>query len=164
VIGRIARRVIAIERHHELAALAQQRMDRLGYANVTIVEGDGTEGYPQEAPFDAIVAAASGPHVPQVWLDQLRPGGRIVMPIGDPGSVQTLMKIVKTADGGIETEDLGAVRFVPLIGAHGFADEGSRAHVRTIPEIMAEAAEHLPDIDDPAFAHAFDRFADARAR
>ena len=84
VIGQIAGEVIAIERHHELVELARQRMERLGYDNVQIVEGDGTLGWPQEAPFDAIVAAASGSHVPQSWIAQLKPGGRIVMPLGEP--------------------------------------------------------------------------------
>jgi protein-L-isoaspartate(D-aspartate) O-methyltransferase len=122
VIGRIAKQVIAVERHHELVRIADERMRRLGYDNVVIVEGDGTLGCPEEAPFDAIVAAASGSHVPQALVDQLKSGGRIVMPLGDPGSVQALVKVTRCEDGTLEQENLGAVRFVPLVGAHGFAD------------------------------------------
>lgn len=120
IIGQMAAEVVAIERQHELVELAQARMRRLGYANVRILEGDGTCGCPDEAPFDAIVAAASGSHVPQVLIDQLRPGGRIVMPVGEPHAIQSLVKLSKWNDGRIEREDLGAVRFVPLIGEHGF--------------------------------------------
>ena len=123
VIGQIAREVIAIERHHELVVLASQRMHELGYDNVHILEGDGTKGCPAEAPFDAIVAAASGSHVPAVLVDQLKAGGRIVMPIGDPHSIQSLVKLTKREDGTLEREDLGAVRFVPLIGEHGFSED-----------------------------------------
>jgi protein-L-isoaspartate(D-aspartate) O-methyltransferase len=162
VIGRIAGEVIAIERHHELVELAQQRMKRLGYDNVRIVEGDGTLGWPEEAPFDAIVAAASGSHVPQSWIAQLKPGGRIVMPIGEPHGVQSLIKVTKREDGSLQREDLGGVRFVPLIGQEGFRDSGSEALVRSLPQMIADAAEPLPDIEDPAFAALFDRFADAR--
>ena len=121
VIGQIADEVIAVERHSELVHLAQLRMRRLGYANVRIFKGDGTLGWPEEAPFDAIVAAASGSHVPQSWIAQLKPGGRIVMPIGKPHEVQTLLKVTKHDDGSLSHEDLGGVRFVPLIGAEGFA-------------------------------------------
>ena len=162
VIGQIAGEVIAIERHHELVELARERMRRLGYGNVRIVEGDGTRGCPAEAPFDAIVAAASGSHVPSVLLDQLKPGGRIVMPIGEPLAVQSLVKLTKHADGTTTREDLGAVRFVPLIGEHGFHDPGSEALVETVPQMIAAAAEPLPAIEDPAFGVLFDRFADAR--
>ena len=121
VIGQIAKEVIAIERHHELVELAQQRMRRLGYGNIRIVEGDGTLGWPEEAPFDAIVAAASGSHVPKSWIAQLKPGGRIVIPIGGPHEAQTLVKVTKQDDGSLKQEDLGGVRFVPLIGEEGFA-------------------------------------------
>lgn len=162
VIGQIAREVIAIERHGELVELARERMRRLGYDNVRVIEGDGTRGCPAEAPFDVIVAAASGSHVPAVLVDQLKPGGRIVMPIGDPQSVQSLIKATRRADGTLTREDLGAVRFVPLIGEHGFRDAGSEALVETIPQMIGAAAEPLPDIEDPAFGAMFDRFADAR--
>jgi len=162
VIGQIADKVIAIERHAELARLARQRMTRLGYDNVQIVEGDGTRGLPDDAPFDAIVAAASGSHVPEVLLDQLKPGGRLVMPLGDPGAIQNLVKVTKQADGSITKENLGSVRFVPLIGQHGFQDGSSEALVESVPQLIASAAEDLPSLDDPTFAEAFDRFADAR--
>ncbi len=125
IISRIAGKVVAIERQHELVRIAEERMKRLGYVNVRIVEGDGTLGCPSEAPFDAIVAAASGSHVPKPLLEQLKPGGRLVMPIGDPHSVQSLVKVTKRADGSLEREDLGGVRFVPLIGRHGFGDGAS---------------------------------------
>jgi protein-L-isoaspartate(D-aspartate) O-methyltransferase len=120
VIGQIADEVIAVERHHELVELATTRMRRLGYGHVKIVEGDGTLGWPEEAPFDAIVAAASGSHVPKSWIAQLKPGGRIVMPIGEPHAGQSLIKVTKREDGTFKHEDLGGVRFVPLIGAEGF--------------------------------------------
>ena len=128
VIGQIAKRVVAIERQHELVALAAERMERLGYDNVQIVEGDGTLGLAEEAPFDAILAAASGSHVPEGLIAQLKPGGRLVMPLGDPGSIQNLVKVTRRPDGSLDREDLGAVRFVPLIGAHGFQDTSGGTH------------------------------------
>jgi protein-L-isoaspartate(D-aspartate) O-methyltransferase len=120
VISHIAGRVIAIERQSELVAVARERLRQLGYDNVEIVEGDGTRGCPDAAPFDAILAAASGSHVPQRLIDQLKPGGRLVMPIGEPGGVQKLVKVTKEQDGTIQQSDLGAVRFVPLIGEEGW--------------------------------------------
>ena len=122
VISRIAARVVGIERQHELAELAQERIDRLGYDNLEIVEGDGTLGWAEAAPYDAIVAAASGSHVPQAWIDQLRDGGRIVVPLGSPGDVQQLVKLTRQRDGSLARENLAAVRFVPLIGEEGWKD------------------------------------------
>ena len=122
VISRIAERVVGIERQHDLVEVARERLDRLGYDNVTIVAGDGTRGCPAEAPFDAILAAASGSHVPAPLVDQLKPGGTIVMPVGSPGWVQKLVKATKREDGTLEQSDLGGVRFVPLIGEEGWKD------------------------------------------
>lgn len=122
VISRIADRVIGIERQRELAVVARERLRRLGYDNVEIIEGDGTKGWPDGAPYDAILAAASGSHVPQPLLDQLRPGGRVVMPIGEPGEVQKLVRVAKDEHGLLQQSDLGAVRFVPLIGEQGWKD------------------------------------------
>ena len=120
VIGRIAARVIAIERQHELVDIARNRLRRLGHDNVKIVEGDGTKGWRDEAPYDAILAPASGSHVPEALIAQLAPGGRLVMPIGDPGRVQELVKVTKQEDGVLKQENLGGVRFVPLIGEDGW--------------------------------------------
>jgi protein-L-isoaspartate(D-aspartate) O-methyltransferase len=120
VISRIAGQVIAIERQHDLVEVARERLKRLGFDNVQIVEGDGTKGCPEKAPFDAILAAASGSHVPKPLLDQLAPDGRIVMPIGSPGWSQELVKVTKRPDGTVAQENLGGVRFVPLIGEEGW--------------------------------------------
>lgn len=122
VMSRIAGKVVAIERQSDLVKVAQERMKRLGYDNVEIVEGDGTRGWTAEAPFDAILAAASGSHVPPAWVEQLADGGRIVMPVGEPGWIQKLVKVTKGPAGKQITEDLGAVRFVPLIGEEGWSD------------------------------------------
>ena len=122
VISRIADRVIGIERQHDLVDVARERLRRLGFDNIEIVEGDGTRGCPEEAPFDAILAAASGSHVPRALVEQLKPGGRLVMPVGEPGWVQQLIKVTKQEDGVLKQEDLGAVRFVPLIGEEGWND------------------------------------------
>lgn len=122
IIGQIARRVIAIERQHELVEIARKRISGLGYDNVEIVEGDGTKGLPGEAPFDAILAAASGTHVPKALLEQLADGGCIVMPLGGPGWTQQLVKVTKRPGGALERLDLGGVRFVPLIGEEGWKD------------------------------------------
>ncbi|MGQ0560021.1 MAG: protein-L-isoaspartate(D-aspartate) O-methyltransferase [Sphingosinicella sp.] len=122
VMGRIAREVIAIERHAELAEIAGARMRRLGYDNVHIVQGDGSLGVPDGAPFEAILAAASGSHVPDVLVRQLAVGGTLVMPVGKPGEVQKLVRVRRTAEDEFKHEDLGPVRFVPLIGEHGWGD------------------------------------------
>jgi protein-L-isoaspartate(D-aspartate) O-methyltransferase len=120
IMSRIAREVIGIERQHDLVEIARERLHRLDYDNVRIVAGDGTRGCPDEAPFDAILAAASGSHVPPSLIAQLTQGGRLVMPIGDPGGVQKLVKVTKQEDGSLRQSDLGEVRFVPLIGEEGW--------------------------------------------
>jgi protein-L-isoaspartate(D-aspartate) O-methyltransferase len=122
VISRIAARVVAIERQHDLVEVARERLSHLGYDNVEIVEGDGTRGCRDHAPFDAILAAASGSHVPRPLVEQLAPNGRIVMPVGEPGWVQELVKVTKQEEGILKQESLGGVRFVPLIGEEGWSD------------------------------------------
>ena len=122
VISRIAAEVIGIERQHSLVAVARERLRRLGYGNVDIVKGDGTKGWPQEAPYDAVLASASGSHGPPSLIAQLPPGGRLVMPIGDAGWVQELVKVTKQEDGILRQENLGGVRFVPLIGEEGWGE------------------------------------------
>ena len=117
ILGKLAKQVIAIERHSALAAQARERIAALGLDNVTIVDGDGTLGWPDGAPFDAILAAAASPQVPQTLLDQLRcPGGRLVMPLGGQLWSQELVKIVRNDRDDYSTTDLCGVRFVPLVG------------------------------------------------
>jgi protein-L-isoaspartate(D-aspartate) O-methyltransferase len=122
VISRIAGHVFGIERQHTLVEVARERLRRLGYDNIEIVEGDGTRGWPNAAPYNAILAAASGSHVPQPLVDQLAPGGRLVMPLGEPGWVQELVKVTKGPGDKLVRENLGGVRFVPLIGEEGWKD------------------------------------------
>jgi protein-L-isoaspartate(D-aspartate) O-methyltransferase len=122
VISRIAEKVIGIERQRDLVEIARERLQRLGYNNVEIVEGDGTRGRPEEAPFEAILVAASGSHVPQSLIGQLAAGGRLVMPLGGPGWAQKLVKLTMREDGSLRQSDLGSVRFVPLIGEEGWKD------------------------------------------
>jgi protein-L-isoaspartate(D-aspartate) O-methyltransferase len=122
VISRIADSVIAIERHGALADLAAARMAKLGYANVRIVAGDGSAGWPDAAPYDAILVAASGSHVPDVLKRQLKVEGILVMPVGAPGEMQNLVRVTRKSEGSWEQESLGPVRFVPLIGAEGWAE------------------------------------------
>ena len=121
VISRIAAQVFAVERQKRLAELASERMRRLGYGNVEIVEGDGTRGLAEKAPFDAILAAASGSHVPKPLLNQLAPGGRLVMPLGGAGDIQKLVKVTLGPGGEQAMEEICAVRFVPLIGDEGWS-------------------------------------------
>jgi protein-L-isoaspartate(D-aspartate) O-methyltransferase len=122
-MSRIARTVVGIERKHDLVEGARQRLLNLGFDNVTIVEGDGTRGCPDEAPFDAILAAASGSHIPQPLIDQLAPAGSLVMPVGSAHGVQHLVKVTRREDGSLQQWDLGGVRFVPLIGEEGWSDD-----------------------------------------
>jgi protein-L-isoaspartate(D-aspartate) O-methyltransferase len=162
VLAQIVDEVVAIERHLELAKLAGDRMERLGYENVSVYEGDGTSGFPEKGPFGAIIVSASGSHIPEVLLQQLEVGGRLVMPVGEPHEVQKLLKVTRASEDEYEQEELGAVRFVPLIGAHAWTERGERADPRSLPELIREYAEPLPDLDDPTFGALFDRFGDAR--
>lgn len=122
VLSRIAGEVIAIERHGALADLAAARMARLGYRNVQIISGDGSAGWPDSAPYDAILAAASGRHVPDVLRRQLKIGGALVMPLGAPGEMQSLIRLSRQGEEEWVQEDLGPVRFVPLIGEEGWRE------------------------------------------
>lgn len=115
LLSRIAGDVVAVERHPELASLAAERLERLGYVNVRVIHGDGALGVPEAAPFDAIILSAASPEVPPALPGQLRHGGVLVMPQGGPQDVQRLVRIVRREKGGLNHEELGAVRFVPLV-------------------------------------------------
>ncbi|MCA6119078.1 protein-L-isoaspartate(D-aspartate) O-methyltransferase [Bradyrhizobium sp. WSM 1738] len=171
VAGRIARRIYGIERLPTLAQAAQGRFRKLGYHNIEIRVGDGTLGWPEAAPFDAILVAAGGPAVPQALKEQLAIGGRLIIPVGSLVPAQTLIKIVRHGEDEFEEEELGGVMFVPLIGEQGWSEDGRRSATNhlpgrsrnlTLPQMIAEIAEPLPNFDDPAFGRLFDRFADRR--
>lgn len=119
VMSRIVRRVYAIERHATLSKAAARRVSELGYRNIELRTGDGTKGWPEEAPFDAILVAASGPNVPPALCQQLTVGGRLIIPIDKGWRRQMLLRIVRRSDADFDEEDIGAVRFVPLIAEEG---------------------------------------------
>ena len=120
ILGHVAREVVSIERHAVLADEARRRIAALGLDRVAIVKGDGSDGWPTRAPYDAILVAAATRQIPRGLLGQLRcPGGRLVIPVGGEGWSQQLVKIVRTANDVFTTIDLCGVRFVPLIGDGG---------------------------------------------
>ena len=114
ILSKLARRVYGIERHKDLALEARERIAGLGLANVTIRAGDGTRGWPEQAPFDRILISAAADDPPAILLEQLRIGGIMVLPVGQTDEVQQLIKIEKTEDGPKYSE-LCDVLFVPLI-------------------------------------------------
>jgi len=118
VLGKLVKQVYTIEIIEELAEEAQLRLERLGYGNVTARLGDGYFGWEEHAPFDAIVVTAAASHVPPPLVEQLKPGGRMVIPVGGRFTVQYLLLLEKTAAGEVLTRQITAVRFVPLTGEH----------------------------------------------
>jgi protein-L-isoaspartate(D-aspartate) O-methyltransferase len=167
VTSLLVERVFSVERHRPLAEAAQRRLAAGGYHNVEIRTGDGTKGWPAAAPFDAILVAAGGPAIPNALKQQLAIGGRLILPIGEEPGMQRLMRITRIDARKFDSEDLGGVRFVPLVGEEEWDEEkspgtGLNTRGRTLPHIIAAAAEELPDFDDPAFGELFDRFGDRR--
>ena len=123
ILARLARRVYAIERHRELTRAARGRIEKLGLANVALRTGDGTRGWPEQAPFDRIIVSAAAEDAPSILLDQLRTGGIMVLPVGQSDEVQQLIRVEKTENGPTYRE-LMAVRFVPLLA--GMPDEAGQ--------------------------------------
>lgn len=115
VLAALGASVYSLEIIPQLADEAAKRLDRLGLKNVHLRTAQGWDGWPSEAPFDAIVVTAAAGRVPPALIRQLKPGGRLIVPIGEPGGHQMLMRIVKTEDGGIEEEHILSVAFVPLV-------------------------------------------------
>lgn len=118
VLSMLAGKVYSVERLTTLTARARRTLDTLHCSNVIVRLGDGTTGWPEEAPFDAIIAAAASPQVPQALVDQLAPGGRLVIPVGGEDT-QRLLRITRK-ESGLSTEVLGGCRFVKLIGKDGW--------------------------------------------
>lgn len=120
LLSRLGSAVYTVERHASLAHGARTVLERLGYDNVRVRHGDGSIGWPEHAPFDAIAVAAGGPDVPGALRDQLAPEGRLVMPVGPVAGRQVLVRERRGAAGRFSREQLGPVRFVPLVGEEGF--------------------------------------------
>jgi len=116
VLSRMVDQVFAVERHHSLAVSAAQALEKLGYDNVTLRHGNGVFGWEEKAPFAAILVSAGGTHLPPALADQLADGGRMVIPLGQGPDGQELRLFRKRSDGSLDEENLGPVRFVPLVG------------------------------------------------
>lgn len=163
VLGELAARVDTIERIPELADEARERLRRAGFRNVHCHVGDGTLGCEAHAPYDAIIATAAGPGIPMAWQEQLAIGGCVVMPIGERTGTQRLIRLTRRTQDTFDEEDLGAVRFVPLIGEHAWPVEGERrvAAASETSRLIARHAMPLPDPSRSEFGAAFDGFGDA---
>ena len=168
VLGEIAEEVYTIERHRPLADQAERRLRELDYRNVHVLCGDGSLGWPEHAPFDAILVSAGGPEVPRVLVEQLAPGGRIVIPVGPDLRDQRLLRVTKASDGTTNIEDLGGVRFVPLIGAGGFAEGAEASSQKRIPRpelpianLIREACQPISDIGEVELGPLLDQIGDA---
>jgi len=129
VLSRLAADVVTVERIPELAQAAATVLAELGFTNVRVVARDGSVGMADEAPFDAICVSASAPTVPPALVGQLAPNGRLVLPIGTPDT-QRLVRVRLQPDGHVRREDLGPVRFVPLLGEQGWRGPGAGGHHR----------------------------------
>lgn len=183
VLSRIAAEVWTIERHEALAEGAHRVLDELGYDNAHVIWGDGTLGYPEAGPFDAIVVTAGGPRIPEALLEQLADGGRLVIPVGPETRGQQLIRVRRDGDTFSE-EDLGAVRFVPLVGTQGWADPKPHVTAGAMPSplsnpgaapivmapslhprhgvsaLIAEVAEPFPSITEAEVGPLLDRIGD----
>ena len=118
VLAQLVAQVLTIEIIEPLGRLAEERLKRLGYGNVKVRLGDGYYGWKEQAPFDAIIVTAVASHVPPPLVQQLKPGGRMVIPVGERFLVQYLTVVEKSLDGGVISRQILPVRFVPLTGGH----------------------------------------------
>jgi len=169
VLAEICDNVYTIERHRILADTAQEKLKELGYTNVQVMHGDGTLGWPENAPFDAIIVAAGGPEVPQTLKEQLTIGGRMIIPVGSSLETQKLLRIRRISETEYKEEDLGSVRFVPLIGAAGWEDETAEIPTVTknedelnLSELIYKSSEHFTNISDVNLDELMERIGDSR--
>jgi protein-L-isoaspartate(D-aspartate) O-methyltransferase len=162
VLAEIAGEVYTIERHETLAATARERLARDGHHNVQVRQGDGTLGWPEHAPFDAIVVAAGGPAVPESLRRQLAIGGRLVIPVGGDAA-QQLLRVTRKAPDAFVEERLGSVRFVPLVGREGWRDPApAPADPGRAAQVIARCTERFADLEKADLAPLLARIGDAR--
>ena len=170
VLSEVVGDVYTIERHEQLAKLAAERLDSLGYSNVTVLHGDGTLGWLEHAPYDVIIVTAGGPQVPKPLLQQLAIGGRLIIPVGDTSRLQRLVRVTRKSQDDFEDEDLGEVQFVPLIGAEGWdagVAKGQRPSIRrsrpaTVARLIRETAAPISNIEQADVSALIERIGDAR--
>jgi len=170
LLSRLASEVFTVERLPSLAESARERLARLGFHNVHVLCGDGTLGWSEHAPYDAIAVAAGGPEVPQALLDQLAPRGRLVMPVGSDATSQILMRVTRRDGNRFDSEPLEEVRFVPLIGEQGWPEAGPRIapapgrsrEDAALAKLIRESAEPLADLEATAVDRLIERIGDAR--
>lgn len=173
VLSRIARNVYTVERIGQLAEKAAAVLAQLGYANVHVLHADGTRGWPDHAPYDAIVVTAGGPEVPESLKAQLKIGGRLVIPVGIDRRVQELLRVIRVSEDQYETEDIADVRFVPLVGEEGWAPQEGRsvapeyrpmvkAAEATLAEAITTSCEKFDAIDSADLEPLLRRIGDAR--
>ena len=168
VLAEIAGEVYSVERIGQLAEKAAVALADFGYRNVHILHGDGTRGWPEHAPYDAIVVAAGGPRVPQALCAQLKVGGRLVIPVGSDARTQELTLITRISQDEYKREDLADVTFVPLFGQEGFAapaqEERRVIRLRSEPlaHAVSKAAEPFEDITSADLGALLDRIGEAR--
>ncbi len=165
VLSRIAGDVYTVERIGQLAEKAASTLADLGYHNIHVRHEDGTKGWPEHAPYDGIVVAAGGPEIPESLKEQLKVGGRLVIPVGRDPRVQELVRVTRISENRYDREDLADVRFVPLIGEEGWApaprDRTRAAPVRSFtriikPSLAQQIAAYCEPFESPETAQ-FDR-------
>ncbi len=171
ILSRIAAEVYTVERIGELAARASEKLADLGYKNVHLLHADGTQGWPEHAPYDAIVVAAGGPKIPKTLKGQLKIGGRLVIPVGCDPRAQELVRVTRIADDDYKTEDIADVRFVPLVGAEGWAPEREapkRVQHKAQPvegdlgTAIAQSAQPFDGVETADLGPLMERIGDAR--
>jgi len=173
VLSRIARNVYTVERIGQLAEKAAAALADLGYGNVHVLHADGTRGWPDHAPYDAIVVAAGGPEVPESLKTQLKIGGRLVIPVGADRRVQELLRVIRVSEDQYKTENIADVRFVPLVGEEGWTPEEGRPEPPkyrptvktaegTLTKAIAASCEKFEAIDSAELEPLLRRIGDAR--
>lgn len=126
ILAELSYRVYTIERIRPFMVRSRQLLDRLGYRNVAFKHGDGTCGWAEQGPFEAIIVTAGAPDIPSPLLEHLAPGGRMVVPVGESKSVQNLVRLAKDSQNRVRREELGDCRFVELIGQYGWPERIER--------------------------------------
>jgi protein-L-isoaspartate(D-aspartate) O-methyltransferase len=171
ILAKVARDVYTIERHAELAEQAARRLREQSIDNVHVLHGDGTLGWPDHAPYDAIVVAAGGPDVPRPLLDQLAIGGRLVIPVGEEKTLQSLVRVTRTGANEYHRDELGDVQFVPLVGSGGWKEEEAEQIVAPrrsasapalVQALIRETAEPVQDLEGVELGPLTERIGDSR--